>query len=655
MTKKLLVVDDDQSILDMIKYAFSKEGYDVVTATDGENAKKVLFEHFPDIIILDVLMPKVDGFEFLKSVRCCDEFKKTPVIIVSAVYRSFNIIQKTIKELGANDYFTKPFELKQLVNKVKELCPSITENVSEAEDCYEQETIYPKNKYLFIESVPENSELSVFPIFKVLADYYNNRKSGILIVSDKSVVKKIVLNDGIPIEVSSNIAAEWLGRLLVREKVITDSEYKKTLELMARTNKKHGEVLLDFGLLSPHDLYEYLKMQMTEKITNMFSWNEGAYYFSSKVKINNISPKKINIHRMILDGIKSRLSSELIKSELSEIRDDSVFILNSKEGFINQCALTGAESRFLNSFDGHRDIAAVLNDFSDTDIGEFEVLLYTLLIFNAVSLIDTNVMEQTDITKASKHSLKEPVSLSIEDKKIIHRVTELFKKLPDLNYHELLGVQKIANKNEIKKAYFNMAKEFHPDKFSPRQYDEIRGRASKIFSEMANAYQTLLDDDLRKKYEEKEKYAQNNEDLQKANELVAAEMQFQKGRSYLRSKDYNKAHDSFKWSVKLNPDEAEYHLYYAITIFKDPEYDSPEKHFKVRELLNKVISMNNALDKAHYYLGELYKLQDDNIIAKKCFNKALSLNPKNIKAKRELRLMEMRAKKKEGFFKGIFK
>ncbi|BDR56569.1 response regulator YycF [Xylocopilactobacillus apis] len=114
MTKKILVVDDEKPITDIIKFNLSKEGFDVVTAFDGEDALAKTKSESPDLILLDLMLPKIDGLEVARQIR---KTQNTPIIIISA---KDDEIDKIIGlELGADDYVTKPFSNRELVARVK--------------------------------------------------------------------------------------------------------------------------------------------------------------------------------------------------------------------------------------------------------------------------------------------------------------------------------------------------------------------------------------------------------------------------------------------------------------------------------------------------------------------------------------------------------
>ncbi|WP_262315243.1 response regulator YycF [Lacticaseibacillus parakribbianus] len=114
MAKKILVVDDEKPISDIVKFNLNKEGYDVVTAYDGEEALAKVESEEPDLILLDLMLPKIDGLEVARQVR---KDRDTPIIMLTA--KDSEIDKVLGLELGADDYVTKPFSNRELVARVK--------------------------------------------------------------------------------------------------------------------------------------------------------------------------------------------------------------------------------------------------------------------------------------------------------------------------------------------------------------------------------------------------------------------------------------------------------------------------------------------------------------------------------------------------------
>lgn len=114
MPKKILVVDDEKPISDIIKFNLTKEGFEVDTAYDGEEAVKKVNEIDPDLMILDLMLPKKDGLEVVREVRQTHDM---PIIMVTA--KDTEIDKVLGLEMGADDYVTKPFSNRELVARVK--------------------------------------------------------------------------------------------------------------------------------------------------------------------------------------------------------------------------------------------------------------------------------------------------------------------------------------------------------------------------------------------------------------------------------------------------------------------------------------------------------------------------------------------------------
>lgn len=114
MNKKILIVEDEKPISDIIKFNLVKEGYDIDTAYDGEEALKKVYQFQPDLILLDVMLPKLDGFQVCRKIR---ESFNMPIIMLTAKEEE---VDKVLGfELGADDYITKPFGMRELIARVK--------------------------------------------------------------------------------------------------------------------------------------------------------------------------------------------------------------------------------------------------------------------------------------------------------------------------------------------------------------------------------------------------------------------------------------------------------------------------------------------------------------------------------------------------------
>jgi len=113
---KILVVDDEIYIVHILDFSLGMEGYQVITALDGEQGLEKAQTERPDLIVLDIMMPKLDGYETCKALKADPATRGIPVILLSAKGR--NMDQKVGFEVGADDYITKPFSPRKLVERI---------------------------------------------------------------------------------------------------------------------------------------------------------------------------------------------------------------------------------------------------------------------------------------------------------------------------------------------------------------------------------------------------------------------------------------------------------------------------------------------------------------------------------------------------------
>ncbi|ARQ07404.1 response regulator transcription factor [Macrococcoides canis] len=115
MSQKVLVVDDEQSIVTLLQYNLEQSGFEVVTAFDGEEGLNKIFSEDPDIVVLDLMLPKMDGVEVCKAVR--SEKNQVPILMLTAKDDEFDKVLGL--ELGADDYMTKPFSPREVTARLK--------------------------------------------------------------------------------------------------------------------------------------------------------------------------------------------------------------------------------------------------------------------------------------------------------------------------------------------------------------------------------------------------------------------------------------------------------------------------------------------------------------------------------------------------------
>ncbi|WP_350286144.1 response regulator [uncultured Croceitalea sp.] len=117
--RKILIVDDEPNIVMSLEYAFKKKAFEVFVARDGTEALDIAEKQLPNVILLDIMMPQMDGYETLKRIRENNDLKDTKVIFLSAKNKVTDM-EKGL-QLGADSYMTKPFSIKKVIADVEQL------------------------------------------------------------------------------------------------------------------------------------------------------------------------------------------------------------------------------------------------------------------------------------------------------------------------------------------------------------------------------------------------------------------------------------------------------------------------------------------------------------------------------------------------------
>ena len=131
--QRVLVVDDDKNICELIRLYLEKEGFSVVLAYDGQSAVELFKENTPSVVLLDVMLPKMDGFQVCREIR---RISNIPIIMLTAKGETFDKVLGL--ELGADDYMVKPFENKELVARIKAVLRRY-----DPKDNKDKEVVYP--------------------------------------------------------------------------------------------------------------------------------------------------------------------------------------------------------------------------------------------------------------------------------------------------------------------------------------------------------------------------------------------------------------------------------------------------------------------------------------------------------------------------------
>jgi curved DNA-binding protein CbpA len=225
--------------------------------------------------------------------------------------------------------------------------------------------------------------------------------------------------------------------------------------------------------------------------------------------------------------------------------------------------------------------------------------------------------------------------LSSEERDHRERLAARVAAMRKLDYFEVLGIKRSATREDIKRAYFALAKEYHPDKHAGSKSGEIRELAQQLYDLISTAHDTLTDPTERARYLEELKEGRQRDMSEDVGKILAAEGKFQRGEEFMRQRQFGEAVAAFREAVALYAEEGEFHAWLGWARFQA----APQSSEEATADIERAISLNPRLDKSYLFLGYIHKATGRPDKAEKQFEKAIQANPDCTEALRELRLL----------------
>ncbi|RME29712.1 MAG: response regulator, partial [Deltaproteobacteria bacterium] len=333
MSKTILVVEDDKTVQKMLTETLEAEGFTVIGERDGEWALRTFESRDVDFIILDILIPVMNGFQVAEKIRKTSRGRKVPILMISGIYRGVNHRKDAIRKYGVVDYLDKPLKMDQVLDCLKKTFgaeyPSPVAAQAEREaidqkepepyaspDSHEEKKEVEKKAREFRKAVLRGN-LRDTPFAELLARLYREKADGALLLRRDKVKKIVYFKNGYPIFVKSNLLNECLGKVMVREKLISEAECEESIKRMKESNRQQGTVLIEMGCISPHNLQYALQLQLETKLYDIFGWEKGDFQYNPK---SLVPPTTVSLETstaaIIYEGIRRKYTSERLQQLL---------------------------------------------------------------------------------------------------------------------------------------------------------------------------------------------------------------------------------------------------------------------------------------------------------------------------------------------------
>jgi len=445
-----------------------------------------------------------------------------------------------------------------------------------------------------------------FKLPDILKGLQKTASTGTLEICKDSVQKKIYIKNGDLIFATSNQADESLAKALLTAGRITVDQYRKTVEISKQTGKNQSTVLTELGCLSPQEFVWALKNQVEMIILSTFNATDAHFEFQEgPLDAGESLPLRINSTNLLYHGYKKVNDLLYLKEECPPL-DIELRLSTDPQELVQHLSMNDTDRRILSYLDGRHSIKEIL---SLTQASDMEALktIYALMNIGAIELVEGPARPADEVEV---------------DNEILEKIEELHDNYKERGYYGILGVSVEATEDEIREAYYRMAKEFHPDKYFSLPSDEIKEKINAIFAYATEAYETLSDETKRRRYNK----SLSVHTPKPPSRAEMAKARFNKGRTLLMMRNYSEAATMFAQAVYFDGSVARYHYYHGLALSKMNDFKEAAK------ALNEAIKLNPQ--KADYIaeLGHVFLELGFKTRAQNTFRRALELSPSNERA-----------------------
>ena len=695
MPRTVLIVDDDREVQRYLTESLEAQGWRVIGEKDGEWALKTFQGREIDAVVLDILIPVVNGFQVAEAIRKQPRGEKVGIIMLTGIYRGASHRAEAIRRYGLLDYLDKPVEAGRVVDLLLDHFASLPEpepvvapppdvpppkprsgaRLADAAQKREKREVERETQQLQPDEVALRGNLKRVPFPKVLHLLYVRRASGAVFLLREKIKKIVYLKEGHPIYIKSNLLNECLGRVLVRERMITSGECEESLKRMKASSRQQGTVLIEMGVISPHNLKYALELQLQIKLFDIFSWPDGEYQFKDDAKLpNEVISLDLPNGAIILEGIRRTYDTARLENALAPYMSTYIMPSPSASLRFQEMPLEEDERALVDDVDGSRTLKEHL---ATSGLGEVRTrqLCYALLCAGVIEPTETpskeRVLPRDDAAAvAAAHEARlarsgapgEPEALPPPPKlgappvgslarppAAAPRSTEVpgrerlaanLLSLRQQDHFAALGLPLNAAPADIERAYEERARDYHPDRFRQRSED-TRVIAGEIFERLASAYKVLAEPMTRAAYLKQLKRGEGQPAADPAGRALAADKHFHSGEELLRQRRFAEAAAAFQKACELVPDAGEFHAFAGWAWFQTDTH-SAEIQARAHESLQRAVELQPRLDRTHLFLGYFLNQVGKTTAAEHEFELAIQCNPDCAEALRELRLINAR-------------
>ncbi len=347
---------------------------------------------------------------------------------------------------------------------------------------------------------------------EVLNELYRTRANGILTVTRDKQTKAIFIEDGSPVFALSNVMEDQLGDFLVRTGRLTSEQIS---QFGSGANvQQFSQKLAESGLISVQELDAALQEVNTNAILSVFDWYTASFSFEKKDRARIAMSGKISkpISHLILEGVRKVQDEQALKVPLSNPNLTLKLAPNNQE-ILAGAQLSPEETQILFSLSDSTPIQQIIDICGLPQLQALQAIhaLYVSGILQSTTAqppVNNIVAEppkpasiSAPVSPPKTESKPATAATTDDDAKFQQEVTRMLAFFSSADLYEVLGVTRKASEADIKKAYYQLAKKYHPDRVHKTSSPELKTAVEKVFAKISDAYERLKDTESRKRYD----------------------------------------------------------------------------------------------------------------------------------------------------------
>ncbi|OGW54376.1 MAG: hypothetical protein A2Z46_04675 [Nitrospirae bacterium RBG_19FT_COMBO_55_12] len=419
--EKILSIDDSPTVQRLIDMILSSQGYQVVLASDGEEGIVKAKAEKPAVVLVDFVMPKMNGFQVCKTLKEDPEFKDTPIILVTS--KGDKVGSKFVDVLGITEYFTKPFQPEELLARIREAIDKKTPATPKTEarpltppsqpsppsqqlplagiEAMVREVVERTLEDFVKNALPDmirreigknqpapnagiKGNLANFRIIEVMQMLGLQRQTGKLAISRGSDDVEIYFKDGAVVFAASNCAGgtSVLDGLLRRSCRLKEDQINLALGTSEKTSEPIDAVLAREKLIDPKTFLDCLNRYTENEIYKAMAWREGNFVFEKVSPPVFANPLRLKVDDLLLEGARRADEWMLIQQRIPNFSIAFEPLIGNADELTRR-GMSDTDTRVFSLIDGKRSVQDIIDA---SCLGEFDVAK-SMFILLSVNLI----------------------------------------------------------------------------------------------------------------------------------------------------------------------------------------------------------------------------------------------------------------------------